>query len=70
METFFFRLIHVYLIVDSVKLGEDDSINESGVGHVRVVRKCLVELGQLIYSLVAHQRLTNKQHQVWLIHLD
>ena len=59
-----------YLIINGIKLGENDPINKSGVGHVGVVRERLVELDKLINSLVAHQSLSHKQYQVRLIYLD
>jgi len=35
-----------------------------------MICKSLVELHQLINSFIAHKCFSNKQHQVWLIHLQ
>lgn len=59
----------MYLVINSVKLGQDDAVDEAGVCHVRVVSQGLVELGQLINSFVPNQGLPHKQNQVWLVYL-
>ena len=59
-----------YLVVNSVKLGEDDAVNEPGLGALGVVGQGLVELVELVHTLVTHQGLPHKQHQVWLVDLD
>lgn len=59
----------MYLVINSVKLGQDDAVDEAGVCHVGVVSQGLVELSQLINSLVSNQCLPHKQNQVWLVHL-
>lgn len=58
----------LYLVINSVKFGENDSVDEAGVCHVGVVGQGLVELGQLIHGLIPHQRLPHKQNQVGLVH--
>lgn len=58
----------LYLVINSVKLGENDSVDEARVCHVGVVGQGLVELGQLIHGLIPHQRLPHKQNQVRLVH--
>ena len=58
------------LVVDGVKLGEDDAVDEAWLGVVGVVGQRLVELGQLVHRLVAHQRLPHKQDAVRLVDLD
>ena len=58
------------LVVDGVEFGEDDAVDGVRVVGGRVVGQSLVELDQLVYGLVAHQRLTDEQHQVWLVYFD
>lgn len=47
-------LLSTDLVINSVKLGEDDAINESRLGGVGVISQRLVELGQLVNCLIAH----------------
>lgn len=58
------------LVINGVKLGEDYSIDEAGVVRVGEICQGVVELGELIHSLIPYQSFSNKQHQVWTIHLD
>eukprot|EP00307_Rebecca_sp_RCC1486_P014817 CAMPEP_0119419854 /NCGR_PEP_ID=MMETSP1335-20130426/21940_1 /TAXON_ID=259385 /ORGANISM="Chrysoculter rhomboideus, Strain RCC1486" /LENGTH=128 /DNA_ID=CAMNT_0007445181 /DNA_START=356 /DNA_END=738 /DNA_ORIENTATION=+ len=52
------------LVVDRVKLGEHDAIDQPGVAHAREVLERLVELGHLVNRVVADQRLAHKEHEV------
>ena len=54
-----------YLVVDGVKLGEEDPVDGARAALLRVVHESLVEVQQLIHCLIAHKSLTHKQHQVW-----
>lgn len=57
------------LVINCVKLGEDDAVNEVGVCLLWVVSESLVEFYQLIDCLVADERFAHKQHQVGLVDL-
>lgn len=58
------------LVINSVKLGQDNAINQSWLGGVGVVSQGLVELGQLVHCFIAHQSLPNKKHTIRLVHFD
>ena len=59
-----------YLIINGVELGQHNPVD--GVGSVGggVVGQGLVELDQLIDSLVTYQSLADEQNQVGLVDLD
>ena len=62
--------VHTHLVINGVKLGEKDSIDETRLFGIRVVSQCSVELDKLVHCLVAHQSLGDKQDQVWGIDSD
>lgn len=62
--------IATHLIINSVKLGEEDTINNLRVITGGMVSQSTVELHQLVHRLIPYQSLTHKQCQVWLIHQD
>jgi len=65
------RMNQAYLVIDGIKLGENDAINEMRIRvGGGVISKSLVELHQLIDGFIANKCFTNKQNQVWLIHLQ
>lgn len=57
-------------LIDSVELGEHDSIDET---RLLIDRSVLVEggveFGQLVYSIVSHEGLSHKEHQIRLVHV-
>ena len=57
-----------HLVVNGVKLGKEDSVNGAGSALLGVVQQGLVEAGQLIHCLIAHQSLTHKQDKVRGVH--
>lgn len=59
-----------HLVINGVKLGEDDAINKVRIVSRWVVSKGLVELDQLVDSFVAHKGFANKEHHVWVVHFD
>lgn len=46
----------MYFVINSVKFGQDDVVDEAGVCYVGVVSQGLVEFSQLINSFVFNQR--------------
>ena len=64
-----------HLVVDGVKLGEHDAVDEARVAHLRVVGQRLVHRDQLKHEqqqvrLVHRDQLKHQQHQVGLVHQD
>ena len=58
-------------LIDSVELGQDDPVDGPRIGHVdSEVDERLVELGQLIDSVVADERLSNEENNIWRINVD
>jgi len=59
------------LLVDSIKLGQDDTINCPWVLNTyREVNQTLVELDQLVNSIVTDESFTHKQHDIGLVDVD
>ena len=58
------------LVINGVKLGEQDAINETWVLLVGEVCQSLVKLGQLVDCLVTHECLTHKKHQIGIVEFD
>ena len=52
------------LVIDGIKLGEDDAINGVRVLVGGMISKSSVELHELVNSLVTNQGLPNKQNKV------
>ncbi len=50
------------LIVDSIELGEKDGVDFRLEGLSRLFQQGLVELGDLVDCVIAHQRLPNEHH--------
>ncbi len=64
-------MIRSYFVVNGVKFGQHDPVDEPWTESWNgMVRECLIELGQLIDSLVAHQRFSNKQNQIRTVHFN
>ncbi len=63
-------LIIFYLIINGVKLCQNDPINQPGFLHVRMIGNGLVKLGQLINGIISDKGFSNKQDQVWLVHFN
>ena len=59
-----------YLVIDGVKFGENDAINQTWVIRHWEISQSLVELLQLIHCFIPHQGLSNKQHQIRRVKLD
>lgn len=56
-----------HLVINRIKLGQDDAINQPRLRRLREVSQRLVKLHQLVHSLVADESLAHKQHQVRLV---
>ena len=54
----------VYLIIDGIKLGEDNAIDCVRVLLLRMIREGRVKLDQLINSFVTHQSLSDEEHKI------
>ena len=52
------------LVIDGIKLGEDDAINGVRVLVGGMISKSSVELHELVNSLVTNEGLPNKQNEV------
>ena len=63
-SVYLFEAIAPYLVIDGVKLSEDDSINSVRILIGRVICKRCIELNELVNGLIADKSLANKQHQV------
>ena len=63
-------LFITYLVINGIKLGEQNAVNQARVFSHGEISQSLVELLQLIHSLVPHQGLPDKQNQVRRIELD
>lgn len=60
-----------HLLVNSIKLGQDDAINCSRVLNAYCeVNQTLVELSQLVNSVVSYESFAHKQHDIRLINVD
>ena len=59
-----------YLVINGVKLGEQNAVNQARVFSHGEISQSLVKLLQLIHRLVPHQGLPDKQNQVRRIELD
>ena len=57
-------------VIDGVKFCEDDSIDESGSGGCGEIGQTLIELCQLIHSIVSDKCLSNEEYQIWFIQID
>lgn len=62
--------IHAYLVVNGVHLCQNKTLNHLRSRRPGQISKPLVELGELIHSIIAHQCLTHKQGQIWLVQVD
>lgn len=51
-----------------LRRGRNQNKNKLGIQHLKLAH--LVELGELVHSFVANQRLAHKQDQVRLVHAD
>ena len=58
------------LIINGVKFGEQDAIDQTRVFTHRIICQSLVKLFQLIHCLVTNQSLSNEENQVWIVELD
>ena len=58
-------------IIDSIKLGHDNSVNDSWVVVLNgKVNQALVEFSQLIDGVITHKSFTNKKNCVWFVNVD
>lgn len=55
------------LVVNSVKLGQNDPINRPWVVFDSEVDQGLVELCQLVNGVVSDESFSNEEHHVWLV---
>lgn len=58
-----------HLVINGVKLRQQNGIDLWLEGLCGLLEQGIVELGDLVHCIVAHQCLTNKYHQVGLVHL-
>ena len=59
------------LLIDCIKLGQDDSINRSRVRLVYCeVNQRLIEFCQLIYGIITHKSFTYKEYHIWSVNVD
>ena len=59
-----------YLVINGIKLGQNNTINETGVILSRVISQGLVECFQLVNTIITYQCFSNKQYQIWIIDFD
>lgn len=60
-----------YFVIDCVKLGENDAINQTRVfTDGGVISKSLVELYELINSFIANKGFSNKQDEIGVVGVD
>lgn len=60
-----------HLVVNGIKLGEHNAVNQVWFLPARgQVRQALVELGQLVNSVIADERFADKEHEIGVVAAD
>ena len=58
-------------LVDSIKFSQNDAVNSPRISLIDCeVDECLIELSQLIDSVISYQGFSNKEHNVWRVDMD
>lgn len=57
-------------VIDCVELGQDNGIDACFVGICGLLLNCLIELSDLIDSVVAHQCLSDEHYKVGFVYLN
>lgn len=63
------RGLHIYLVVNGVKLGQNNAIDNVRILVRRIIGQSLVEFNQLIYGFISYEGFSNEQYEIRLVNL-